>query len=116
MHEPSPLPTLLKISLVPDAPYLFLDLGGELDLSGVGEVPMHAYADRRDITTVLVDLGELTFCDATGLRTLLSFQHAQEELGRTVSVVRASPVVWRLMRICGLTERLEFTPQLDTAV
>lgn len=110
MHDPSERPSLLKASLVPEPPCLFLDLRGELDLSSVREVPRNEYASRPDLTTVLVDLGELTFCDLTGLRALLTFRRIHEAQGRSVVVVRARPFTWRLMRLCGITDRLEFAP------
>jgi len=108
MHELSEQPSLLKVSLVPEAPCLFLDLRGELDLCSVNQMPRDEYSSRRDLTTVLVDLGGLTFCDVTGLRALLTFRRIHEAQGRTVVVVRANPFLWRLMRLCGITERLEF--------
>ena len=110
MHDPSERPSLLKASLVPEPPCLFLDLRGELDLSSVMDVPRDEYSLRPDLTTVLVDLGELTFCDLTGLRALLKFRRIHEAQGRSVVVVRARPFTWRLMRLCGITDRLEFAP------
>lgn len=116
MHELSQQPDLLKVSLVIEPPCLFLDLGGELDLCTVKEVPQDAYAWRPDLTTVLVDLGELTFCDLSGLRALLTFRRIHEAQGRSVVVVRATPFVWRLMRLCGLTDRLELPRRVAAPV
>ena len=107
MHEPSQRPSFLKVSLVPEPPCLFLDLRGELDLCSVKEVPRDEYSSRRDLTTVLVDLGGLTFCDMAGLRALLTFRRIHEAQGRSVVVVRATPFIWRLMGLCGITDRLE---------
>jgi anti-anti-sigma factor len=107
MHEQSEQPSLLKVSLVPESPCLFLDLGGELDLCTVREIPRDAYSSRPDLTTVLVDLGELTFCDLTGLRALMTFRRIHEAQGREVVVVRATPFLRRLMRLCGISDRLE---------
>jgi len=108
MHEPSQQPSLLEVSVVLEPPCLFLDLRGELDLSSVEEVPRDEYSWRHDLTTVLVDLGELTFCDSSGLRALLTFREIHEAQGRWVVVVRANPVIWRLMGLCGITDRLQF--------
>jgi anti-anti-sigma factor len=108
MQESPQQPDLLKASLIIESPCMFLDLRGELDLCSAKDVPLDAYAGRRDITDVLVDLGELTFCDLSGLRALLTFRRIHEAQGRSVVVVRATPFVWRLMRLCGLTDRLEF--------
>ncbi|HEU4515149.1 MAG TPA: STAS domain-containing protein [Nocardioidaceae bacterium] len=108
MHEQSQRPSLLKVSLVPEPPCLFLDLRGELDLCSVKELPRDAYSSRPDLTTVLVDLGELTFCDLSGLRALLTFRRVHEAQGRAVVVVRANPFTRRLMALCGITDRLQF--------
>ena len=104
----SSAPTMLMASLVCEPPCLFLDLRGELDLSCVHEIPMDAYASRPDLAMVLIDAGELTFCDVAGLRALLGFGRIHEAQGRSVAVVRASPVLRRLMRLCGFTDRLGF--------
>jgi anti-anti-sigma factor len=106
MHEPSQRPDLFKVSLVPNPPVLRLHLHGELDLCSAAEVPRDDYSSRPDLTTVLVDLRELTFCDAAGLRALLAFSRLHEAQGRSVAVVRATPLVWRVMRLCGVTDRL----------
>jgi anti-anti-sigma factor len=106
MQQPSQRPDILKVSLVPEPPCLFLDLRGELDLSSINEVPRDDYASRPDLTTVLVDLGELTFCDVTGLRALMAFRRIHAAHGRSVSVVRGNPFIWRLLGLCGVTEQL----------
>ena len=72
MHDQSQRPNLLEVSLVPESPCLFLHLRGELDMACVEEVPRDDYSSRPDLTTVLVDLSELTFCDASGIRALLA--------------------------------------------
>jgi anti-anti-sigma factor len=115
MHVPSQRPSLLKVSLVPSPPCLRLRLRGELDLCSAGEMPRADYSSRPDLTTVLVDLIELTFCDASGLTALLSFSRIHEAQGRSVTVVRATPLVWRLMGLCGVTDRLACVTPLRTS-
>ena len=116
MHELSQQPSLLQVSLVPEATCLFLSLRGELDLCSVNEVPRDDYSSRPDLTTVLVDLGELTFCDLAGIRALLTFRRIHEAQGRSVAVVRANPFVWRLMCLCGVTDRLQLATPAQVAV
>jgi anti-anti-sigma factor len=106
MQELPQQPDLMKASLIIESPCIFLDLSGELDLCTARDVPRDAYASRPDLTDVLIDLGELTFCDLSGLRALLTFARIHEAQGRSVVVVRATPFVWRLLRLCGLTDRL----------
>lgn len=116
MNDLSQCPSLLKVSVVPEAPCLFVDLRGELDLCSVGDMPRDDYASRPDLTTVLVDLGELTFCDGSGLRALLKFRRMHEAQGRSVVVVRANPFVRRLMKILGINDRLELKDRLTVPV
>lgn len=108
MHELSQRPSLLEVSLVPEPPCLVLVLRGELDLCSAQEMPRIAYSSRQDLDMVLVDLGEVTFCDSTGLNALMAFREVHAGLGRSVLVVRANPFMWRLMRLCGVTERLDY--------
>lgn len=79
-------------------------------------MPPDDYSTQLDLTTVLVDLGELTFCDVTGLRALLAFRRVHEEQGRSVTVVRTNRRVLRLMRLCGDTDRLRCTLPDSTLV
>lgn len=106
MFQPPQVPSLLKVSLVPESPCLLLDLRGELDVSSVNDVPLDDYSSRPDLTTVLIDAGELSFCDVAGLRALMDFGRIHEAQGRSVAVVRASPGLRRLMWLCGVTDRL----------
>jgi len=105
----------MQSSLVISPPCLCLSLRGELDLSSAGDVPGDDFSSRRDLTTVLVDLGELSFCDVIGLRALLAFSRIHAAQGRSVEVVRATPFMWRLMRLCGVTERLGSLQPVSTA-
>ena len=115
MHQPSQRPSIFEASLVPEAPCLFLALRGELDLFSARDIPRDAYPSRPDLTTVLVDLGELTFCDVAGLSALLHFRKIHQAQGRSVSVVRANPFLCRLMRLCGVTDLLGFARPANPA-
>jgi anti-sigma B factor antagonist len=112
MHQPSQRPNTFEVSLVPASPYLFLLLRGELDLCSAKEMPPDAYSARPDLTTVLVDLSELTFCDAAGITALLTFRKLHEAQGRTVSMVGAKPTIQWLMRLCGVRDRTESAARL----
>ena len=106
MYEPSQRPGL-EVSLVPHSPCLLLGLRGELDVCNAHEVPRDDHASRPDLTLVLLDLGELTFCDTAGLHALMEFRRIHQAHGRAVAVVRANPLIWRLLDLCGVTDRLE---------
>lgn len=116
MFEPTQRTSLLDVSLDSEPPCLFLKLRGELDLSSAALVPLDEHRSRRDLTMVLVDLGELTFCDVTGFRALLAFRTIHEAQGRPVTLARANLLIWRLMGICGITDRLEYVGPANTLV
>ena len=116
MPVPSQSSGQLGVSLTPVAPCLLLELRGELDLSTARELPRKAYSGRRDLNMVLVDLGELTFCDCSGLRALLAFRRIHEAHGRSVVIVRATPAVWRLLQLCGVSDRLHVEHPASVAV
>jgi anti-anti-sigma factor len=105
MHQPSQRPSVFEVSLVPEPPCLFLELRGELDLYSARQMPRDVFSSRPDLTTVLIDLSELTFCDVAGLSALLTFRRFHEAQGRTVSIVGAKGLVQRLMRLCGVRDR-----------
>ena len=115
MNDLSQLPGLV-VSLVPSPPSLLLQLGGELDFCTRDELPWDEYASRPDLTSVLVDLRELTFCDVAGLRALATFRAIHEARGRSVEVVLDNPLIRRVMRLCGFTDRLEFTRPATSGV
>ena len=107
MPDLSPTPNYLDVSLVAETSCLFLHLRGELDLCSAQEVPQEDFSSRWDLTTVLVDLGEVTFLDGAGIRALLAFRRIHESQGRAVTIVRATPFIWRLLRLCGISDQLE---------
>lgn len=106
MSDSTQRPTYLHVSLVPDHSSLFLTLRGELDLCSARQLPRDAYALRWDIKTVRIDLAELEFCDSAGVRALLAFRRIHEAQGRTVTIVRANPFIWRLLELCGVSDHL----------
>jgi anti-sigma B factor antagonist len=106
MLDSSRRPTYLHVSFVPDHAHLFLTLRGELDLWTARQLPREAHAMRPDLGSVRIDLGELEFCDSAGIRALLAFRRIHERQGRTVTIVRATPTVWRLLEMCGVTDHL----------
>jgi anti-anti-sigma factor len=95
---------------------MFLDLRGELDLYSARNMPQDAYSSRPDLTTVIIDLRELTFCDVAGLSALLTFRKLHEAQGRTVSIVGAKPLIQRLMRLCGVRDRPEAARPADATL
>jgi anti-anti-sigma factor len=79
-------------------------LRGELDMEAADEV-------RRRLveiagSTVDVDLSQLTFIDAAGIRALGGARRDIEHQGDQLVLRQATPFVRRVFRIVGLTELL----------
>jgi anti-anti-sigma factor len=88
---------------------LIVHLAGEFDLSGLRGF-QRALADVRapEVTRVVVDLRELAFMGASGLRALLAVQARVERDGFELFVVRGSARVQRIFEMTGVDRRLVF--------
>ncbi len=83
-------------------------LAGELDLDGsdslLARVAGLLAGPGADLT---LDLGEMTFIDSHGLRTLLEIKREADRSTRGFDVVNATPPVLRLLQITGVIEILD---------
>lgn len=89
----------------PDA--TVLTVSGELDMASS---PRLAEAFRRlhpAARPLIVDLGGLEFIDVTGLHVLLEARERTRQAGVRLTVVNASRVVLRLLKLTGTTELLD---------
>jgi anti-anti-sigma factor len=78
---------------------------GELDIATADE----AFAYLRDLVDrqdgpVLVNLSELTFCDAAGLGVLARAAGYARRADRSLRLTAARPALVRIMRITGMDE------------
>ena len=86
-------------------------LAGELDLDGAE--PLLARAAELlggPGPDLIVDLGELTFIDSSGLRVLFEIKGVADGNARRFGMVNARPPVLRLLQITGLIEMFEVEP------
>jgi anti-anti-sigma factor len=72
---------------------------GELD-EFTGSELESTMRNRPDVSTI--DLGEVSFVDSAGLRTLLVLRQARVDAGGTIGVRRSSGAVRRVMRLAGV--------------
>ncbi|MFD8322437.1 STAS domain-containing protein [Kitasatospora purpeofusca] len=82
-----------------------LILNGELDLDSVAvlrEALDPALATPG--TVVLIDCGDLAFCDSTGLSELLEAAIRAREHGSRIELARPRPIVRRVLEITGATD------------
>jgi anti-sigma B factor antagonist len=78
---------------------------GELDIATADQ----AYAYLRDVVDsqdgpVLMNLSELSFCDAAGLGVLARVAGHARRSGRSLKLTAARPALLRIMRITGMDE------------
>jgi anti-anti-sigma factor len=78
---------------------------GELDIATADQ----AYAYLRDVMdqqdgSVIMNLADLTFCDAAGLGVLARVARHARRTGRSLKLTAARPALLRIMRITGMDE------------
>jgi anti-anti-sigma factor len=78
---------------------------GELDIATADQ----AYAYLRDVVDnqdgpVMMNLAELTFCDAAGLGVLARVAGHARRAGRSLKLTAARPSLLRIMHITGMDE------------
>jgi anti-sigma B factor antagonist len=81
-------------------------LAGECDLAAQEELTSVLMAAVRRADTVLVDAGELTFLDSSGIHGLLTAYHAAEKDGRKLYLTAATGVVADVLDMTGVAALL----------
>lgn len=89
-------------------------VSGELDLASSPE--LQEQLDRvweSDPEQLVIDLRQLEFMDSTGLSIIVGAHQRLAEKGQSLSLVRGSPQVQRLLDLTGVAERLRLvdTPE-----
>jgi anti-anti-sigma factor len=85
-------------------------LSGEMDLSVVGWVDREMLrAESTDAARIVLDLDELEFLDAAGVRLLLHLNARSKSNGGRLCIRRArSPQVQRVIELTGVGDALPF--------
>lgn len=84
-----------------------LHLEGELDLANVPAFKSALQGAQSEARTVSLDLQELALIDCSALKEVLDADAFARQRGRTLSLVRGSGQVDRVMALTGLLERIE---------
>lgn len=89
-----------------------VQLSGEMDLSVIGSVDREmCRAEAGDASRIVLDLSELEFLDAAGIRLLLHLNTRSRSNGGRLCITRAqSPQVQRVIELTGAADVL---PILD---
>jgi len=85
---------------------------GELDMSVVERADLqarHALANDHS-GPLIIDVGELTFCDSSGIRMLLSLEAAAGQHGRDVLLRRPGRALRLIIETLGLDSHFQVEP------
>lgn len=92
-------------------------VGGELDLASVDALRGVLARPEAQGDPLVFDLRDVTFIDSSGLSVIVaSHQRLRASQGRFAVVVARPSAVQRLFELCGLTETLTITDDLDAAL
>lgn len=105
VHEAGLSPSLVSETSVADGRAV-VTLRGELDLASSPELlrRLHLLLDRP-VTSLTLDLADLTFIDSSGLGTLCHALQEAEDQGITLTLDRVPDHARRVLEITGLTKR-----------
>ena len=85
---------------------------GELDLSVIGSVDREMRrAENSDAARIVLDLGELEFLDASGIRLLLHLSARSKDNGDRLRIAGARSL--QVQRVIDLTGTADVLPFLD---
>ena len=90
-----------------------LTLAGELDLAGAPDVEEELRCIEETtarLTTIVIDLRDLTFIDSTGLRLLVEANHRANAATYRLVLLRPRDRVFRVCQIAGIDTLLPFQP------
>ncbi len=103
---------LIHKTVCEDAHHVRVCLSGEIDLSTSETVEvvitdaLHSHSPRQ----VSVDLTQVRFIDASGIRALLCCRERAIEAGCGFALTNAQPIIYRVLEITGVLEALAVTP------
>jgi anti-anti-sigma factor len=82
-------------------------LSGEIDIFTSNALRQRLLGTLRHSTSLLVlDLSEVSFCDASGLAVLVGVQHRARDRGITLVLTAPRPCMSRILHITGLDRSL----------
>ncbi|HET9154970.1 MAG TPA: STAS domain-containing protein [Solirubrobacterales bacterium] len=84
-----------------------LHVEGELDLANVPTFKRVLRGAQSETETVSLDLRELAFIDCSALKEILDADAFAHRMERTLTLVRGSGQVDRVMALTGVLERME---------
>lgn len=100
----------------PDDQIQILSVRGELDLATADGLYRRGFAAiGRHAGLLLLDLADLSFCDASGLSAFVRIANEAEAAGCRYGLVAPQPLVVKMLRITGLNARLPVFVTMEEA-
>jgi anti-sigma B factor antagonist len=99
-------PAPIDIDTAVDADRAVVTVRGELDLLSAPTLTEHLEGLDPGVTTLELDLSDLSFVDSSGLNALLAARRRLDEAGGELRVTKASDVALRLFDVAGVRELL----------
>ena len=93
-----------------------LSVRGELDLATADDLYQRGHAAiGRNARLLLLDLADLSFCDACGLSAIVRIANETQAAGCGYALIAPQPLVVKILRITGLDARLPAFATMDEA-
>ncbi|MFF7357468.1 MULTISPECIES: STAS domain-containing protein [Streptomyces] len=111
--------TKLRVSLGRQDGWTVASLAGEIDILTVPGLRAHLgdlVAGHGGRPRVIIDLGDVTFCDAHGLSALIGVHHTAARRGGMVRLVVPQGRVRRILRVTRPTHNLQVHDTLNDAL
>jgi len=90
---------------------LVLSLRGDLDLATVTTIePVLEETRWKEVSTLVLDMTEVTFVDSSGLRLILGARRRADEAGARFAMRNVPAQARRLLSITGVSELLNVEP------
>ncbi|MBV6696743.1 STAS domain-containing protein [Kitasatospora aureofaciens] len=107
----------LRVAVDREGPVRIVTVAGELDHDTADGLRAALTGSADDgIQRIVVDLGELRFCDSTGLNILLRARLDAETAGLRLELAGPRPVVARLFAITGADSVFRIHPDPGSAL
>lgn len=112
MTDVSPVSSdgVFEVWIKPAREVVYVVPAGELDLATTPELQERIEElFAVGFAHVVLNLRQLTFCDASGVGLLISLNTAAKRGGRRLSVIQGPPVIRRIFTLTATLELLPFT-------
>jgi anti-anti-sigma factor len=103
---------VFAVSLSTSGDDVVVAVTGEVDMLNASRLraALHEAVARAGTGTIVLDLGEVTFLDSTGVQALLDGYHSAMVAGGRLTVRGARGTAYRVLQIVGLTRIFGLAP------